>query len=179
MSVMNRPKAPARDWVRVKPGEKSAAVPEKPQYDDEKLLTLLHSAKKELQGLRLVHLHMSLLKDRSFGDIGAIKRAVQEIADNSAFLQIFNLSNEDVIILYKGIKFSSITDVCQKIEKHLLSRTQMIGLNPYKEDSLYSIMELSLNFVSVIRFIESLDQKGGVDASKAKTKPQGCSVLAK
>src|SRR4051812_11807475 len=172
--MMNRTKTdrPPRDWVRVKPGEKAAAVPEKPQYDDAKLLTLLQSAKRELQGLRLVHLHLSLLKDKNYSDVSAIRRAVQEIAENSAFLQMFGLSNEDVIILYKGIKFSTITDVCQKIERLMLSRTQMTGLNPYREDSLYSIMELSLNFVNVIRFIEGLDQTtGGEPGSKVKTKP--------
>jgi hypothetical protein len=72
--MMNRAKneRPPRDWVRVKPGEKPAAVPAKPQHDDAKLLTLLQSAKRELQGLRLVHLHLSLLKEkelqRHFGD---------------------------------------------------------------------------------------------------------------
>ncbi|UEM21452.1 hypothetical protein JL100_001380 [Skermanella mucosa] len=162
---------PARDWSRVKPGEKPAAVPAKPPHDDAKLLALLHSAKRELQGLRLVHLHLSLLKDKNLGDIAAIRRAVQEISENSAFLQLFNLSNEDIIFLYKGIKFSTITDICQKIERLMLSRTQMMGLNPYREDSLYSIMELSLNFVNVIRFIEGLDVTGGLDGAKARTKP--------
>lgn len=174
MTQLQRPRdtsRPTRDWVRVKPGEKTAAVPERPSHDDERLLALLHSAKRELQGLRLVHLHLSLLKEKNYGDVGAIKRAFQEIAENSAFMQIFNLSNDDVIILYKGIKFSSITDVCQKIEKLLLSRTQAVGMNPYKEDSLYSILELSLNFVNVIRFIENLDQGGGGEGGKSKTKP--------
>ena len=55
-----------------------------------------------------------------------------EISDNSAYLQLFNLSNEDVLILYKGIKFSTITEVCQKIEKLMLSRTKMTGPNPYQ-----------------------------------------------
>jgi hypothetical protein len=147
--MMNRAKneRPHHDRVRVKPGEKPAATPVKPQHDDAKLLTLLQSAKRELQGLRLVHLHLSLLKEKSYNDISAIRRAVQEISENSAFLQMFNLSNEDVIILYKGIKFSAITDVCQKIERLMLSRTSMTGINPYREESLYSIMELSLNFV--------------------------------
>lgn len=173
MTQLHRPRdnRPARDWVRVKPGEKATAVPERPQHDDERLLALLHSAKRELQGLRLVHLHLSLLKERNYGDVGAIRRAFQEISENSAFLQIFSLSNDDVLILYKGIKFSSITDVCQKIEKLLLSRTQATGPNPYKEDSLYSIMELSLNFVNVIRFIEGLGQDGGGEGGKHKTKP--------
>ena len=67
---------------------------------------------------------------------------------------MFGLSNDDVIILYKGIKFSAISDVCQKIERLMLSRTKMMSLNPYREESLYSIMELSLNFVNVMRFIE-------------------------
>ncbi|WP_158043453.1 EAL domain-containing protein [Skermanella pratensis] len=162
---------PASDWSRVKPGEKPAAAPAKPQHDDAKLLALLHSAKRELQGLRLVHLHLSLLKDKNLGDIAVIRRAVQEISENSAFLQLFSLSNEDIIFLYKGIKFSTITDICQKIERLMLSRTQMMGLNPYREDSLYSIMELSLNFVNVIRFIEGLDVTGGPDGVKARTKP--------
>jgi hypothetical protein len=60
--MMNRAKteSPARDPVRAKPGEKPAAAPAKPPHDDSKLLTLLQSAKRELQGLRLVHLHLSL-----------------------------------------------------------------------------------------------------------------------
>lgn len=173
MAQLQRPRdgRPARDWVRVKPGEKAAAVPEKPQHDDQRLLALLHSAKQELQGLRLVHLHLSLLKEKNYGDVNSIRRAFQEIAENSVFLQIFNLSNDDIIILYKGIKFSSISDVCQGLEKVLLSRTQASWPNPYKEDSVYSILELSLNFVNVIRFIEGLDQNAGHDGAKARTKP--------
>jgi hypothetical protein len=100
-AMMNRPRQdrPARDRVWVKPGEKAAAIPEKPLYDNDRLLKLLQSAKRELQGLRLVHLHLSLLQDKNYGDILEIKRAVQSISDNSAYLQIFNLSNEDVLIL--------------------------------------------------------------------------------
>jgi EAL domain-containing protein (putative c-di-GMP-specific phosphodiesterase class I) len=180
--MMNRPRQDRqpRDWVRVKPGEKAAAVPEKPQYDDERLLKLLQSSKRELQGLRLVHLHLSLLQDKNYGDILEIKRAVQSISDNSAYLQLFNLSNEDVLILYKGIKFSTITEACQKIEKLMLSRTKMTGPNPYKENSLYSIMELSLNFVNVIRFIEGLGDQGGGDTAKVTTKePISLEELAK
>ncbi|WP_244410847.1 hypothetical protein [Nitrospirillum viridazoti] len=147
------------------------ALPEKPEYDDQKLLTLLQSAKRELQGLRLIHLHLSLLKDKSNLDLISIKRAMQETADNSSYLQVFNLSNDDVIVLYKGIKFSLISDVCSKIEKLLLSRTTMTKQNPYREDSLYSIMELSLNFVSVIRFIEGLQKGESGDAPVEQTKP--------
>lgn len=171
---MNRqPNAPKRDWVRVKPGERSSAnaMNEKPEYDDQKLLTLLQSAKREVQGLRLIHLHMSLLKDKSQLDLISIKRAMQETADQSAYLQLFSLSNDDVIVLYKGIKFSLISEVCSKIEKLMLSRTTMLKRNPYGEDSLYSIMELSLNFVNVIRFIEGLARENGPDAAKAETKP--------
>ena len=167
---MNRQNAPKRDWVRVKPGERSATVPEKPDYDDQKLLTLLQTAKRELQGLRLIHLHLSLLKDKSQLDVMSIKRAMQETADQSSYLQVFNLSNDDVIILYKGIKFSLISEVCSKLEKLLLSRTVMTKQNPYREDSLYSIMELSLNFVNVIRFIEGLTTGDGAE-QQTETKP--------
>jgi hypothetical protein len=181
--MMNRPRQDRqpRDWVRVKPGEKAAAIPEKPQYDDDRLLKLLQSDKRELQGLRLVHLHISLLQEKNYSDVMGIKRAVQAISDNSAYLQIFSLSNDDVLILYKGIKFSTITEACQNIEKLMLSRTQMTGSNPYKESSLYSIMELSLNFVNVIRFIEGLGQQGGTaDGAKAATKePISLEELAK
>ncbi|HYE49934.1 MAG TPA: hypothetical protein VEB20_10125 [Azospirillaceae bacterium] len=167
---MNRQNAPKRDWVRVKPGERTATVPEKPDHDDQKLLTLLQTAKRELQGLRLIHLHLSLLKDKSTLDVMSIKRAMQETADQSSYLQVFNLSNDDVIILYKGIKFSLISEVCSKLEKLLLSRTVMVKQNPYREDSLYSIMELSLNFVNVIRFIEGL-QQGESGDQQTETKP--------
>src|SRR5918995_3243968 len=69
--MMNRAKTepPARDQVRVKPGEKPMAASAKPPHDDAKLLALLQSAKRELQGLRLVHLHLSLLKEKSHSDI--------------------------------------------------------------------------------------------------------------
>ena len=53
----------------------------------------------------------------------------------------------------------------------MLARTKMTELNPYKENSLYSIMELSLNFVNVIRFIEGLGDKGGnAEGGKVSTK---------
>jgi EAL domain-containing protein (putative c-di-GMP-specific phosphodiesterase class I) len=171
--MMNRAKteSPVPNQARVAPGGKPPAAAVKPPHDDAKLLTLLQSAKRELQGLRLVHLHLSLLKEKSYNDISAIRRAVQEISENSAFLQMFNLSNDDVLILYKGIKFAAISDVCQKIERLMLTRTKMMGLNPYREESLYSIMELSLNFVNVMRFIEGLDTSGGPDSGKLKTKP--------
>jgi len=169
---MNRTNAPKKDWVRVKPGERAPQLPEKPDYDDQKLLTLLQSAKREVQGLRLIHLHLSLLRDKSHLDLLSIKRAMQESADQSAYLQVFNLSNDDVIVLYKGIKFSLISDVCSKIEKLLLARTVMTKRNPYGEDSLYSIMELSLNFVNVIRFIEGIQKDGaGGSDSQQQTKP--------
>lgn len=168
---MNRqPQAPKRDWVRIKPGERTAQLPDRVEYDDQKLYTLLQSAKREVQGLRLIHLHMSLLRDKSNLDVLSIRRAMQETADQSAYLQVFSLSNDDVIVLYKGIKFSVISTVCSQIERLLLSRTSLVKRNPYGEDSLYSIMELSLNFVSVIRFIESLGRDGGTE-QKQETKP--------
>jgi hypothetical protein len=82
--MMNRTKteSPVRDPLRPKPGEKPIAASAKPPHDDAKLLTLLQSAKRELQGLRLVHLHLSLLKEKSHSDISAIRRAVQEISES-------------------------------------------------------------------------------------------------
>ncbi|MDR3516132.1 MAG: hypothetical protein P4M00_09960 [Azospirillaceae bacterium] len=162
---------PARDWVRFKPGEKPSAVPEKPQDDDEKLLQLLQSAKRELQGLRVVHLHLSLLKDKNSTDTLSIKHAFQEAASTATFLQTYSLSNDDLIILYKGMRFSNVSDICQKVERVILSRTKMTGPNPYNEKALFSVLELSLNFVNVIRFIESLAAKNPGHINSAATKP--------
>src|SRR3954447_22384125 len=55
--MMNRPRQdrPVRDRVWVKPGEKAAAIPEKPQYDDERLLKLLQSVKRELPAILNLH----------------------------------------------------------------------------------------------------------------------------
>ena len=77
---MNRAKteSPVPNQARVAPGGKPPAAAVKPPHDDAKLLNLLQSAKRELQGLRLVHLHLSLLKEKSYSDISAIRRAVQE-----------------------------------------------------------------------------------------------------
>ncbi|HYE01096.1 MAG TPA: hypothetical protein VEH84_17055 [Alphaproteobacteria bacterium] len=152
------------------PGEKTAAVPEKPQFDDHKLLTLLQSAKAEVQGLRLIHLHLSLLRERDFSQQLAVRNIIAEIGAKASFLQSFSISNGDVIVLYKGLKLSSVTEVCQQIEQMFLAKTGLTGPNPYKEHSLYSIMELSLNFVNVIRFIEALGVGVG-EAKAADTKP--------
>jgi hypothetical protein len=163
---MNRPtpqQRPLRDHIRVTPGTRNAAaaLPKEQEFDDAKLMALLQSAKKELQGLRLVHLHLGLLENTEFTDTTLITRVLREIADQSAYLQIFNISNGDIIMLYKGLKFSSVEEVCKKIEQLLLAKTRMTGVNPYKEDALYSILELSLNFVHVIRFLESIGKDEG------------------
>ena len=164
-----------RDHVRVTPGTRNAAaIPKELEFDDGKLMTLLQSAKKELQGLRLVHLHLGLLENTEFTDTALIVRVLKEVSDNSAYLQIFNISNGDIIMLYKGLKFAVVEEVCKKIEALLLSKTRLKLANPYKEDSLYSILELSLNFVHVIRFLESVTKEdagaaGGADAKPAIT----------
>jgi hypothetical protein len=161
---MNRPtpqQRPLRDHIRVTPGTRNAAasLPKEQDFDDAKLMALLQSAKKELQGLRLVHLHLGLLENTEFTDTALITRVLKEVADNSAYLQIFNISNGDLIMLYKGLKFSTVEEVCKKIEQLLLTKTRMSGANPYKEESLYSILELSLNFVHVIRFLENIGKE--------------------
>ena len=170
---MNRPtpqQRPPRDHIRVTPGTRNAAaaLPKEQDFDDSKLMALLQSAKKELQGLRLVHLHLSLLENTEFTDTTLITRVLKEISDNTSYLQIFNISNGDIIMLYKGLKFSAVEEVCKKIEQLLLSKTRMTGVNPYKEDALYSILELSLNFVHVIRFLESIGKdEGGLGGAAA------------
>ncbi len=176
---MNRPtpqqQRPLRDHIRVTPGTRNAAaaLPKEQEVDDPKLMALLQSAKKELQGLRLVHLHLSLLENTEFTDTALIIRVLKEIADNSSYVQIFNISNGDIIMLYKGLKFSSVEEVCKKIEQLLFAKTRMTGPNPYKEESLYSILELSLNFVHVIRFLEAIGKEeaaaAGADAKPAIT----------
>lgn len=164
-----------RDRVLLSSAEKQAAVAavkdQRPEYDNDKLLHLLRSAKSELQGMRVIHLHLSLLKERDPAGQSLVKTILQEMQSKASFLQAFNISNGDVIVLYKGLKLSGITDVCQKIEAIFLSKTAMVGSNPYKENSLYSIMELALNFINVIRFIEDLIRSEAGDAAAAETKP--------
>jgi EAL domain-containing protein (putative c-di-GMP-specific phosphodiesterase class I) len=175
---MNRPpqqNRPLRDHIRVTPGTRNAAaaLPSEKEFDDPKLLTLLQSANKELQGLRLVHLHLSLLETTATTDIATIQRLLGEVSANAAHVQLFNLSNSDIIMLYKGLKFSSIEEMCKKIEALLLSKARMTGPNPYKEQSVYSILELSLNFVHVIRYLESIAKaEGGLgSAAGVSAKP--------
>jgi EAL domain-containing protein (putative c-di-GMP-specific phosphodiesterase class I) len=173
---MNRPpgpQRPLRDHVRVTPGTRNAAasLPVEKEFDDAKLLALLESANNELQGLRLLHLHLSLLDKTELSDMALITRLLMEVAANSAQLHLFNMSNGDVLMLYKGLKFSAVEDVAKKIEASLLAKTKMIGINPYKEESLYSILELSMNFVHVIRYVESIlktDGAAGVLTADAK-----------
>lgn len=162
-----------RDRVRLSTTEKQAAVAaakdQRPEFDNDKLLNLLRSAKSELQGMRLIHMHLSLLKDKDPSSQMIVRTIIQELSSKSSFLQAFNISNGDVIILYKGLKLTGVTDVCQKLEQVFLSKTTLVGPNPYKEYSLYSIMELALNFINVIRFIEELqvsEAGGGVMETK-------------
>src|SRR5258708_1938880 len=155
---------PMRDHIRVTPGTRNAAavMPREQEFDDPKLMTLLQSASKELQGLRLVHLHLSLLENMTTTDIPLIQRHLAEVTANAAHLQMFNMSNNDIIMLYKGLKFSAVEDVCKKIEAQLLAKTKMKGANPYKETTVWSILELSMNFVHVIRWLESITKAEGV-----------------
>src|SRR5262245_37494754 len=157
---------PSRDHAR--PGQRGAAPD---GGDDAKLMALLQSAKKELQGLRLVHLHLSMLENTEFTDTTLITRVLKEVADQSAYLQIFNISNGDIIMLYKGLKFGAVEEVCKKIEMLLFAKTRMVGPNPYRETSLFSILELSLNFVHVIRFLEANGRDEQTVATSVEAKP--------
>src|ERR1051325_7923230 len=72
---MNRPPQsqqprPMRDHVRVTPGTRNAAaaLPSEKEFDDAKLMNMLQSANKELQGLRLMHLHIGLLETTELSD---------------------------------------------------------------------------------------------------------------
>ncbi len=163
-----------RDRVRLSTSEKQAAVAAakdlKPEFDNDKLLNLLRSAKSELQGMRLIHMHLSLLKDKDPSSQMIVRTIIQELANKASYLQAFNISNGDVIILYKGLKLTGVTDVCQKVEQIFLAKTSLTGANPYREYSLYSIMELALNFINVIRFIEEL-QANETGSHSTETKP--------
>jgi len=165
-----------RDHIRVTPGTRNAAaaLPREQEFDDAKLMTLMQSATKEMQGLRLVHLHLSLLENTELSDTAVINRLLGEVSANAAHLQMFNMSNGDIIMLYKGLKFSAVEEVCKKIEAQLFAKTKMTGPNPYKEKQVYSILELSLNFVHVIRYLESItksDGSGAAGAGGAEAKP--------
>lgn len=172
-SFRGRP-PPTRDRVRLSSSEKQAAVAaakdQRPEYDNDKLLNLLRSAKGELAGMRLIHMHLSLLKDKDPSSQTVVRTIVQELATKASYLQSFNLSNGDVIVLYKGLKLSGVTDICQKVEQVFLAKTTLTGANPYKEYSLYSIMELTLNFINVIRFVEELQAITSGQAA-GETKP--------
>ncbi|CAK0740076.1 EAL domain-containing protein [uncultured Gammaproteobacteria bacterium] len=140
-------------------------------HDNEKLLMLLRAAKAELHGLRLIHLHLSLLRDRDPNAQNIVRTIIGEMAGKGGYFQSFNISNSDVIILYKGLKLSSVTEVCLQLERLFLARTSLRGPNPYRETSLYSVMELSLNFVNVLRFLEALDRLEEGGPSVEETKP--------
>jgi hypothetical protein len=174
MSSFRGKPPPSRDRVRLSSSEKQAAVAaskdQRPEYDNDKLLNLLRSAKGELAGMRLIHMHLSLLKERDPSSQTVVRTIVQELATKASYLQSFNLSNSDVIVLYKGLKLSGVTDICQKVEQVFLAKTTLTGPNPYKEYSLYSIMELTLNFVNVIRFVEELQATASGQVA-GETKP--------
>jgi len=159
---VNRPSPtsprPLRDHIRVAPGTRNAAasLPKEQQFDDAKLMALLQSATKELHGVRFIHLHLCLLENTGLADMALITRLLTEVAANSGYVQLFHISNGDVIMFYKGVKFSAIEEACRKIEAALFATTRMIGVNPYGEEALYSILDLSFNFVHVIRYLEAL-----------------------
>lgn len=118
-------------------------------------MALLQSASKELHGVRFVHPHLCLLQNTEFADMTLITRLLTEVAANSGYVQLFHISNGDVIMFYKAVKFSAIEDACQKIEAALFAKTRMIGVNSYGEEALFSILDLSHNFVHMIRYLEA------------------------
>lgn len=171
---MNRPPArPLRDHIRVAPGTRNAAaaMPKEQEFDDAKLMALLQSATEELHGIRFVHLHLCLLENIALADQALITRLLTEVSANSGYVQLFRISNGDVIMFYKAVKFSAIEDACRKIETAMLAKTRMIGVNPYREEAFYSILELSLNFVHLIRYLEGLvksEHGAGLGSGDAK-----------
>jgi hypothetical protein len=173
---MDRPSSsprPLRDHIRVAPGTRNAAasLPKEQEFDDAKLMALLQSATKELHGVRFVHLHLCLLENTELADMALITRLLTEVAANSGYVQLFHISNGDLIMFYKAVKFSAIEDACRKIEAALFAKTRMIGVNPYGEEALYSILDLSHNFVHMIRYLEALvkpERGGGLGAADAK-----------
>jgi EAL domain-containing protein (putative c-di-GMP-specific phosphodiesterase class I) len=174
---------PPRDHVRVIPGTRDAAarLPTEKEFDDDKLMSLLESG-GEMQGMRLVHLHLSLLEKTELTDTTMIERLLQEVAASAAHTQMFNMSNGDMLMIYKGLKFSAVEDMCKKIEASLMAKTKMTGPNPYKENSVYSILELAMNFVHVIRYAESIvkTDSSGAAVAGADVKPAiGPEELAK
>lgn len=174
---------PPRDHVRVIPGTRDAAarLPTEKEFDDDKLMSLLESG-GEMQGMRLVHLHLSLLEKTELTDTTMIDRLLQEVAASAAHTQMFNMSNGDMLMIYKGLKFSAVEDMCKKIEASLMAKTKMTGPNPYKENSVYSVLELSMNFVHVIRYAESVvkTDSSGAAVAGADVKPAiGPEELAK
>ncbi|HZH25811.1 MAG TPA: hypothetical protein VEY95_01395 [Azospirillaceae bacterium] len=169
---MRKPEWPSGDHVRVRPGERKGALPERSADDDDRLLGLLKQASREVQGLRAIHFHISLLKDKDPFYLNLIREAFHQIQASAAFMQQFSMSNSDVIVLYKGLKFSTISEVCQKIERFLLNKTRMGAQNPYKEDSFFSILELSLRYNDLLRFVEGLKiVDDAMPTELAKTKP--------
>ncbi len=176
-------KVPSKDRVRLSSVEKQQAVKnvteKKVEFDNDKLLQLLRNAKSELQGMRLIHLHLSLLRERDSNNQMLVRTVVSELSYKAAYLQVFAISNGDVIVMYRGLKLASITEVCQKLEQLFLARTVLTGLNPYRENSLYSIMELSLNFINVTRFVEELERGTGVAIAEVTKPPITLEEMAK
>ena len=177
MAAVNRPASsqrPLRDHVRVIPGTRnaSAALQKEQEFDDAKLMALLQSAGKDLQGIRLVHLHLSLLQNIDLADTTLILRVLAEVSANSGYVQMFRISNGDIIMFYKAVKFSAIEEACRKIEANLLAKTSLQGVNPYREPSLYSILELSMSFVQLMRYLEALAKPAaGAGYGDAGAKP--------
>jgi hypothetical protein len=152
-----------------KPASKAAA-PKTIEFDNDRLLKLLRTATQELGSLRLIHVHLSLLRDHDPGTQAQVRHVINELSGRSSFLQTFAISNGDVITLYKGLKLSVVTGLCQGIERLLLSRTALSGPNPYGDGALYSIMELSVNFIHVLRVLEALMPDQGT-ATMTVTRP--------
>ena len=109
-----------RDHIRVVPGQRNvSAMPREMEFDDGKLLVLLQSASRELQGVRMVHVHTSCLENYESNDSVSITRIMEEVASNSGHMQLFNISNGDIIMFYKALKFSAVEEACKKIAPNL------------------------------------------------------------
>ena len=169
MAQPTAPQRPLRDHIRVIPGTRNASAFSKAHdFDDAKLMALLQSSSKELHGVRVVHIHLALLTNAEESDALQVLRLLAEASADSDYVQTFRISNGDIVMLYRAVKFSTVDEVCRKIEASLAGKPRQTAANPYQEDALYSILELSRNFVRVIRYLEGLIKTHGPGVQGAR-----------
>lgn len=125
--------------------------------DNRKLLNVLHSSSGELRSLHGFYLCFSLLSVSPESAETVYNEFFSELSEQGSYFQPFFLSNSDLIVFYSGIKSDVIQEALAKLSEKLTpfyeGQSNFLG-----QQNFASTLDLSADFVRLLRQIESIDR---------------------